>query len=97
VTPVHLTANRFGTVDKVYIHTAQNQVVSPLLQTATVLTLDTGYTPFFTDPHRLAQDIEMAAMPIDLNFAPTGASAWGQSTANSDNCPRLEGSPDCHR
>src|SRR5215470_17890852 len=30
--PVHLTADRFGTVDKVYIHTAKDQVVSPSLQ-----------------------------------------------------------------
>ena len=31
-TPVNVTAARFGKVDKVYIHTAQDQVVSPYLQ-----------------------------------------------------------------
>jgi pimeloyl-ACP methyl ester carboxylesterase len=70
-TPVHLTADHFGTVDKVYIHTAKDQVVSPWLQTAMVaatpvhreFTLDTGHTPFLTDPHGLARDIELAAKP----------------------------------
>jgi pimeloyl-ACP methyl ester carboxylesterase len=71
VTPVHLTAERFGTVDKVYIHTAKDQVVSPSLQASMVaatpvskeITIDTGHTPFLTDPHGLAQDIGMAATP----------------------------------
>src|SRR6516225_1028486 len=71
VTPAHLTADRFGSVDKVYIHTAKDQVVSPSLQESMVaatpvrqqLTVDTGHTPFLTDPHGLAQDIEMAAKP----------------------------------
>lgn len=70
-TPVHLTANRFGTVDKVYIHTAKDQVVSPSLQAVMVaatpvrkeITIDTGHTPFLTDPHGLARDIEIAAKP----------------------------------
>jgi len=70
-TPVHLTADRFGTVDKVYIHTAKDQVVSPSLQAIMVaatpvskeITIDTGHTPFLTDPHGLARDIEMAAKP----------------------------------
>ena len=69
VAPVHLTADRFGTVDKVYIHTAKDQVVSPSLQANMLaatpvrkeFTLDTGHTPFLTDPHGLALDIEMAA------------------------------------
>jgi hypothetical protein len=68
-TPVHLTADRFGTVDKVYIHTAKDQVVSPSLQAIMVaatpvtkeITIDTGHTPFLTDPEGLARDIEMAA------------------------------------
>ena len=70
-TPVHLTAARFGTVDKVYIRTAKDQVVSPSLQALMVaatpvrkeITIDTGHTPFLTDPHGLAWDIEMAAKP----------------------------------
>jgi pimeloyl-ACP methyl ester carboxylesterase len=71
VTPVHLTADRCGTVDKVYIHTAKDQVVSPSLQAIMVaatpvrmeMTIDTGHTPFLTDPLGLARDIEMAAKP----------------------------------
>jgi pimeloyl-ACP methyl ester carboxylesterase len=67
-TSVHLTADRFGTVDKVYIYTAKDRVVSPSLQAIMVaatpvrkeMTIDTGHTPFLTDPHGLARDIEMA-------------------------------------
>src|SRR5262249_40360762 len=70
-TPVHLTADRFGTVDQVYIHTAKDEVVSPSLQAIMAaatpvrqeITIDTGHTPFLTDPHDLAQDIEMAVNP----------------------------------
>jgi pimeloyl-ACP methyl ester carboxylesterase len=70
-TPVHVTADRFGTVDKVYIHTAKDQVVSPSLQASMVaatpvskeITIDTGHTPFLTDPRGLARDIELAAEP----------------------------------
>jgi pimeloyl-ACP methyl ester carboxylesterase len=68
-TPVHLTAARFGKVDKVYIHTAQDQVVSPYLQQKMVaatpvrleMTLNTGHTPFLTDVPGLVADIEQAA------------------------------------
>ena len=66
-TPVHLTA-RFTGVDKVYIHTARDQVVSPGLQAAMVAatpvrleqTLDTGHTPFVTNPDGVAAAIEAA-------------------------------------
>jgi pimeloyl-ACP methyl ester carboxylesterase len=69
VTPVHLTADRFGAVDKVYIHTAKDQVVSPSLQAVMVaatpvrreFTVDTGHTPFLTNPQGLTRNIEMAA------------------------------------
>jgi len=68
VTPVHLTA-RFAGVDKVYIHTARDQVVSPSLQASMVAathvrferTLDTGHTPFVTDPNGVAAAIEAVA------------------------------------
>jgi len=68
-TPVHLTAARFGRVDKVYVHTAMDQVVSPLFQARMVAdtpvrtetTLQTGHTPFLTDPDGLAEAIEAAA------------------------------------
>jgi pimeloyl-ACP methyl ester carboxylesterase len=68
-TPVHLTAARFGKVDKVYIHTAFDQVISPSFQAKMVAdtpvrseyTLQTGHTPFLTDPDGLANAIESAA------------------------------------
>ncbi len=65
-TPAILTAKRFGKVDKVYIHTAQDVVVSPRLQAAMVaatpvrrqITLQTGHAPFSSDPVALARAIE---------------------------------------
>jgi pimeloyl-ACP methyl ester carboxylesterase len=67
VTPVHLTA-RFAHVDKVYVHTTRDQVVSPELQASMVVatpvrleeTLDTGHTPFVTNPNAVADAIEKA-------------------------------------
>ena len=69
VTPVHVTATNFGQVDKVYIHTALDQVISPSYQAKMVAatpvraeyTLQTGHTPFLTDPDGLAKDLEAAA------------------------------------
>lgn len=66
-TPVHLSA-QFARVDKAYIHTARDQVVSPALQTSMVAatpvrleqTLDTGHTPFVTNPDGVAAAIEAA-------------------------------------
>jgi pimeloyl-ACP methyl ester carboxylesterase len=66
-TPVHLTV-RFAGVDKAYIHTARDQVVSPGLQATMVAatpvrveqSLDTGHTPFVTDPEGVAAAIEAA-------------------------------------
>lgn len=66
-TPVHLTV-RFANVDKAYIHTARDQVVSPSLQAAMVAatpvrleqSLDTGHTPFVTKPDGVAAAIEAA-------------------------------------
>jgi hypothetical protein len=68
-TPVRLTAARFGAVDKVYVHTANDNVVSPWLQQQMVaatpvrasFTLQTGHTPFLTDVAGLASAIEKAA------------------------------------
>jgi pimeloyl-ACP methyl ester carboxylesterase len=68
-TPVHVTDARFGRVDKVYIHTAMDQVISPAYQAKMVAstpvrgetTLRTGHTPFLTDPDGLAKAIEAAA------------------------------------
>lgn len=68
-TPVKLTAANFGKVDKAYIHTAMDQVISPAFQAKMVAaspvrveyTLPTGHTPFLTDPEGLADAIERAA------------------------------------
>ncbi|MCK1446709.1 alpha/beta fold hydrolase [Bradyrhizobium sp. 48] len=68
-TPVHLSKEKFGSVDKVYIHTARDQVVSPPFQAAMVkatpvrleLSVDTGHTPFITNPPALIAAIEKAA------------------------------------
>lgn len=62
---VTLTTERFGRVDRVYVHTARDQVVSPALQARMVaaspvraaVTLDTGHTPFLTDARGLAAAI----------------------------------------
>ena len=66
-TPVHLTA-KFAHVDKVYIHTARDRVVSPALQASMIAatpvrleqTLDTGHAPFITNPGGVATAIEAA-------------------------------------
>ena len=66
-TPVHLNA-RFARVDKAYIRTAGDQVVSPALQKSMVAatpvrleqTLDTGHTSFVTNPDAVAAAIEAA-------------------------------------
>ncbi len=68
-TPVHLSAARYGKLDKVYIHTSQDNVVSPYLQQKMVaatpvrqeFTLNTGHTPFLTDVAGLVDAIEQAA------------------------------------
>lgn len=68
-TPVHVTDARFGHVDKVYVHTSKDQVISPAFQAAMVAatpvrsetTLATGHTPFLTDPAGLVDAIERAA------------------------------------
>ena len=69
VSPIHLTAGKFGTVDKVYIHTAKDVVVSPWLQAQMVAgtpvrlqeTLQTGHTPFLNAPEEVVKAIEAAA------------------------------------
>jgi pimeloyl-ACP methyl ester carboxylesterase len=68
-TPVRVTDARFGRVDKAYVHTALDQVISPAFQAKMVastpvrteITLQTGHTPFLTDPEGLAKAIEVAA------------------------------------
>jgi pimeloyl-ACP methyl ester carboxylesterase len=69
-TPVHVTAGRFGQVDKVYIHTRLDQVISAAFQQKMVantpvrleVSLQTGHLPFLTDVDGLAKAIETSAM-----------------------------------
>jgi pimeloyl-ACP methyl ester carboxylesterase len=68
-TPVKLTPAAFGSVDKVYVHTTLDNVVSPSLQARMVAatpvrsetSLKTGHTPFITDIKGLTKAIEAAA------------------------------------
>lgn len=68
-TPARLSAARFGTVDKVYIHTERDRVVSPALQRQMVdvtpvrlaLSLDAGHLPLMTSVVALVHAIEQAA------------------------------------
>lgn len=66
VTPVHVTDGRFGQVDKVYVHTSVDQVISAGFQARMVantsvrktITLETGHLPFLTDVDGMTQAIE---------------------------------------
>jgi pimeloyl-ACP methyl ester carboxylesterase len=68
-TPVHLTAARFGKIDKAYIRTSKDLVISPYLQSAMLAatpvrmtqTIDTGHLGMLTDPKGLAKAVEKAA------------------------------------
>jgi pimeloyl-ACP methyl ester carboxylesterase len=68
-TPVHVTAQRFGSIDKVYIETGKDHVISPGAQEAMIaatpvrshVTLNTGHTPFFTDTAGLVRALEAGA------------------------------------
>jgi len=69
-TPLALTAARFGTVPRVYVHTRQDRAVSHALQqrmlaaaggAAQVVTLDTSHAVMLTQPKALADVIEAAA------------------------------------
>jgi pimeloyl-ACP methyl ester carboxylesterase len=68
-TPVQVTDGRFGRIDKVYVHTSLDQVISPAFQARMVaatpvrdtVTLNTGHLPFLTDPDGLAKAITDAA------------------------------------
>lgn len=69
-TPVTLTAARYGTVPRTYVHTTQDMAVSFPLQQAmlaaaggaqTVARLDTAHAPMLTQPQALARLIAQAA------------------------------------
>ena len=67
--PVTLTPERFGKVEKHFIKTLRDNVVSPELQDEVIATtnivkvyeLDTGHAPYVTQPEKLAEYIHMAA------------------------------------
>jgi pimeloyl-ACP methyl ester carboxylesterase len=81
--PIHLDPARFAAVDKVYIRTAKDQVVSPWLQSAMleatpvrlVLTENTGHTAFLTDPDGVAKNIEHAAKASRMVSTGSGSSS----------------------
>ena len=68
-TPVILSPERFGTVDKVYIKTLRDKTISPALQdrmlartpVRQVLPLDTGHTPYLSQPESLTHALLTAA------------------------------------
>jgi pimeloyl-ACP methyl ester carboxylesterase len=68
-TPVQVTAERYGRVPKIYIHTRHDNAVSYTLQQQMVartavlrtVTLDTGHSPFLEAPEALADAIAQAA------------------------------------
>jgi pimeloyl-ACP methyl ester carboxylesterase len=70
VTPVHVTSERFGQADKIYVHTSVDQVISAGFQAKMVantpvrktITLETGHLPFLTDVDGMVQAIENAAV-----------------------------------
>lgn len=61
INPVTLTAQNFGSVQKVFIKTLQDHVISPSLQTRmitaggvkTVYEINTGHSPFLSNPDSL--------------------------------------------
>jgi pimeloyl-ACP methyl ester carboxylesterase len=69
VTPVRLTGERFGKVDRIYVHTGVDQVISPAFQAEMVgrtpvrkaVSLQTGHLPFLTDVEGMVKAIESAA------------------------------------
>lgn len=70
VTPVHVTAERFGRIDKIYVSTQVDQVISPAFQAQMmsrtpvrkVVTLQTGHLPFLTDIEGMSLAIENATV-----------------------------------
>ncbi|MDB5576280.1 MAG: alpha/beta hydrolase [Bradyrhizobium sp.] len=68
-TPVQVSGARFGEVDKVYVFTSMDQVISPAFQAKMVaatpvrrtVTLQTGHLPFLTDADGVTNAIVDAA------------------------------------
>jgi pimeloyl-ACP methyl ester carboxylesterase len=67
-TPIHVTAERYGRVPRVYIKTLADKAVSTALQTkllgatpTTTLELPAGHSPFFSHPQELTDLVLRAA------------------------------------
>jgi len=68
VTPVHVTGERFGRVDRIYVHTSVDQIISPAFQAQMVartpvrktVSLQTGHLPFLTDVEGMVAAIQNA-------------------------------------
>jgi pimeloyl-ACP methyl ester carboxylesterase len=68
-TPVIVSGERFGRVDKVYVKTLRDRTISPALQASMlartpvrqVFTLDTGHTPYLSQPDALTHFLLTAA------------------------------------
>jgi hypothetical protein len=69
VTPVHLTADRFGRVPRAFIGCTLDNANTPAMQKANlalfpcdpVITLPTSHSPFFSDPALLADKLAKLA------------------------------------
>ena len=64
-TPLHVTAERFGRVPRVYIECLQDRAISPAMQRRmvdtspcqTVITMDSDHSPFFSAPDELVNHL----------------------------------------
>jgi pimeloyl-ACP methyl ester carboxylesterase len=89
-TPLRLTESRYGRVPKVYIECTQDRAVTPRLQRMMlrdtpcdrVLSIDSGHSPFFSQPARLVdlmteslciiEEVRSPSTPGALNSLPRG-------------------------
>jgi len=70
-TPIHVTAERYGSVPRVYIECHRDRAVTPRMQRDMqaaspcdqVLSLDTDHSPFFSRPDELARMLDGLAIP----------------------------------
>jgi pimeloyl-ACP methyl ester carboxylesterase len=70
-TPIHVTAERYGSVPRVYIECERDRAMTPAMQRSMqaaspcdqVLSLDTDHSPFFSRPDELAQMLDGLAIP----------------------------------
>jgi hypothetical protein len=65
VAPIHTTAERFGSVRRVYIECLRDHALTPALQKAmytavpceSVMSIDTDHSPFFSKPDELVEHL----------------------------------------